>query len=70
VEAETSWRVIEQERLSLAALLEALTDEQWNSPSLCHGWRVKDVAAHVALTPQAPPGRLDAARRPVQSPGT
>ncbi len=54
MDAETSWRVIEQERLSLAALLEGLTDEQWTSPSLCDGWRVKDVAAHVALTPQAP----------------
>lgn len=54
MDAETSWRVIEQERLSLAALLENLTDDQWNTPSLCDGWRVKDVAAHVALAPQAP----------------
>ena len=54
MDAETSWRVIERERLSLAALLENLTADQWNAPSLCDGWRVKDVAAHVALTPQAP----------------
>jgi uncharacterized protein (TIGR03083 family) len=54
VDAETSWRVIEQERLSLATLLENLTDDQWNAPSLCDGWRVRDVAAHVALAPQAP----------------
>jgi uncharacterized protein (TIGR03083 family) len=54
VDAETSWRVIERERLSLAALLENLTDDQWNAPSLCDGWRVKDVAAHVAMTPQPP----------------
>jgi uncharacterized protein (TIGR03083 family) len=54
VDAETSWRVVEQERLSLAAMLEGLTDEQWNAPSLCDGWRVKDVAAHVALAPQPP----------------
>jgi uncharacterized protein (TIGR03083 family) len=52
VDAETSWSVIEQERLSLADLLEGLTDEQWNAPSLCDGWRIKDVAAHVAMTPQ------------------
>jgi uncharacterized protein (TIGR03083 family) len=52
VDAETSWRVIEQQRLSLADLLEGLSDEQWNVPSLCEGWRVKDVAAHVAMTPQ------------------
>jgi uncharacterized protein (TIGR03083 family) len=54
VDAETSWRVIEQERRSLADLLESLTDEQWNWPSLCRGWRIRDVAAHVALAPQAP----------------
>jgi uncharacterized protein (TIGR03083 family) len=54
VDAETSWRVIEQERLSLAALLENLSDDKWNAPSLCDGWRVKDVAAHVALAPQPP----------------
>jgi uncharacterized protein (TIGR03083 family) len=54
MDAETTWRVIEQERLSLAALLEGLTDDQWNSQSLCEGWRVRDAAAHVALAPQAP----------------
>lgn len=54
MDAETSWRVIERERLSLATLLEGLTDEQWNAPSMCDGWRVKDVAAHVALAPQPP----------------
>jgi uncharacterized protein (TIGR03083 family) len=54
VDAEISWRVIEQERLSLAALLENLSDDEWNAPSLCEGWRIKDVAAHVALAPQAP----------------
>jgi uncharacterized protein (TIGR03083 family) len=54
VDLETSWRVIEQERLSLAGMLEGLTDEQWNAPSLCERWRVKDVAAHVAMTPQPP----------------
>jgi uncharacterized protein (TIGR03083 family) len=58
VDAETSWRVIERERRSLADLLETLTDDQWNSPSLCDGWRVRDVAAHVAMTPL--PQRLGA----------
>jgi uncharacterized protein (TIGR03083 family) len=54
VDAETSWRVIEQERLSLADLLEGLSEDEWNTPSLCEGWRIKDVAAHVALAPQPP----------------
>lgn len=54
MDAETSWRVIEQERLSLADLLEGLSEDEWNTPSLCEGWRIKDVAAHVALAPQPP----------------
>jgi uncharacterized protein (TIGR03083 family) len=54
MDQEQSWWVIEQERLSLADLLETLTDAEWDLPSLCDGWRVKDVAAHVALAPQPP----------------
>lgn len=51
---DTMWRALEQERLSLAALLEELTPAQWETPSLCALWRVRDVAAHVAMTPTAP----------------
>ena len=35
------------ERTDLADLLETLTPEQWERPSLCEGWRVRDVVAHV-----------------------
>lgn len=35
------------ERTDLADLLASLTAEQWESPSLCEGWRVRDVVAHV-----------------------
>ena len=35
------------ERAELLALLEQLTPEQWEAASLCPGWRVRDVAAHV-----------------------
>lgn len=55
MDRERSWQVIESERLSLADLLESLTDEEWDRPSLCAGWRIRDVAAHVALASQ-PPG--------------
>jgi uncharacterized protein (TIGR03083 family) len=54
VDAEHSWQVIEDQRRSLADLLQNLTEEQWETPSLCAGWRVRDVAAHVALAPQPP----------------
>ncbi|PWV82373.1 TIGR03083 family protein [Prauserella marina] len=36
------------ERADLADLLSTLTPEQWDTPSLCEGWRVRDVVAHVA----------------------
>ncbi|MFI0408309.1 maleylpyruvate isomerase family mycothiol-dependent enzyme [Actinomadura sp. 3N508] len=35
------------ERAELAAFLETLTPEQWEAPSLCAGWRVRDVVAHM-----------------------
>lgn len=35
------------ERSDLADFLATLTPEQWESDSLCDGWRVRDVVAHV-----------------------
>ncbi|MFI0479752.1 maleylpyruvate isomerase family mycothiol-dependent enzyme [Actinomadura sp. 9N215] len=35
------------ERAELAAFLETLTPEQWEAPSLCAEWRVRDVVAHM-----------------------
>ena len=37
----------EEERGELLALTEGLTAEQWESPSLCDGWTVRDVVVHV-----------------------
>jgi uncharacterized protein (TIGR03083 family) len=54
MDAEAKWRVIAEQRRVLAGLLVGLEDEAWEMPSLCAQWRVKDVAAHVALTPQSP----------------
>ena len=35
------------EMLDLAERLAALDDEQWNAPSLCAQWRIRDVLAHL-----------------------
>ena len=35
------------ERLDFAAFLGGLTPEQWDSPTLCDKWRVRDVAVHT-----------------------
>jgi uncharacterized protein (TIGR03083 family) len=36
-----------QERSDLSAFLATLTPEEWQAPSLCAKWTVKDVVAHV-----------------------
>ena len=35
------------ERDALLELLESLDDNQWHAPTVCEGWTVKDIAAHV-----------------------
>ncbi|XVV13658.1 maleylpyruvate isomerase family mycothiol-dependent enzyme [Actinoplanes sp. CA-131856] len=55
MDEETSWTVIAEQRLTLADLLDGLSGAEWERPSLCAGWRIRDVAAHVAMAPQ-PPG--------------
>ncbi|TQM65075.1 maleylpyruvate isomerase family mycothiol-dependent enzyme [Humibacillus xanthopallidus] len=56
---EESWQVVVEQRLAIAELLAGLSDPDWEQPSLCAGWRVRDVAAHVTLIPIAPsPGSL------------
>ena len=48
----TIWHHIHDERRSLAATLAGLDVDQWEQPSLCEGWTVKEVAAHVIEHPQ------------------
>jgi uncharacterized protein (TIGR03083 family) len=56
---EESWQVVIQQRLAMAELLAGLSEADWEHPSLCAGWRVRDVAAHVTLMPIPPsPGSL------------
>ena len=55
MDVEDQWTHIEAARRSLAALLEGLSPAQWEAPSLCSEWRVRDVAAHVAMTPAGAP---------------
>ena len=40
---------IRAERERLAGLLADLSPEQWAAPSLCRGWRVQEVAAHITM---------------------
>lgn len=36
-----------EERAALLAVLADLTPEQWAAPTVCAGWSVKDIAAHL-----------------------
>lgn len=61
------WAAIDHQRLDVAHLLEGLSEEEWAHPSLCPGWQVRDVAAHLAL---AHMGRAQAAAGMVRALGS
>ncbi|HEX2170840.1 MAG TPA: maleylpyruvate isomerase family mycothiol-dependent enzyme [Dehalococcoidia bacterium] len=41
------WASVREARVRLADLLATLTPDQWERPSLCGGWKVRDVVAHL-----------------------
>lgn len=47
------WLLVHAERAALIDDLVGLTDAQWAQPSLCEGWTVHDVAAHLVANAQA-----------------
>ena len=51
---EQLWSVVEDQRRRIAAFLAYLPEGDWMQPSLCDGWTIKDVAAHLAVVPHAP----------------
>ncbi|MFE1592406.1 maleylpyruvate isomerase family mycothiol-dependent enzyme [Nocardia sp. NPDC058705] len=46
---ETIWEAVAQERSTLVELLRELPESGWETASLCEGWRVRDVVAHLVL---------------------
>jgi uncharacterized protein (TIGR03083 family) len=51
-EADAVWGAIDEQRSRTADLLEGLPAVQWEHPSLCEGWTVRHVAAHLTLQQQ------------------
>jgi uncharacterized protein (TIGR03083 family) len=49
------------ERADMADFLDSLRPEQWELPTLCTGWRVRDVVAHVVSYEEH--GKADLAKR-------
>jgi uncharacterized protein (TIGR03083 family) len=54
MDRSTVWAAVDHERASLADLLDTLTEDEWATPSLCNGWTVRDVVAHLTLTAIGP----------------
>jgi uncharacterized protein (TIGR03083 family) len=56
----TALNLARDERIEFADFLTGLTPEQWDAPTLCTGWRVRDVAAHVVSFEGMTPRELTA----------
>ncbi len=49
MDSGTIWHHIDTERAWVADLFESLTPSAWDHPSLCQGWSVRDVGAHLTF---------------------
>jgi uncharacterized protein (TIGR03083 family) len=49
------WQMIKAERASLADALAGLAEADWAQPSLCRGWTVREVVAHMVATANTTP---------------
>ncbi|MFA1546338.1 maleylpyruvate isomerase family mycothiol-dependent enzyme [Actinomadura chokoriensis] len=52
MDRDEMWRHIGEQRMAVAEALTELDPGEWEQPSLCEGWRVRDVVAHVGLAPE------------------
>ena len=52
------WPFIRAERAALIADLENVSDAAWSTPSLCAGWTVREVLAHMTSVAKMTPGRF------------
>jgi uncharacterized protein (TIGR03083 family) len=67
VDKNELWRHIHAERAVLAEALAGISEAEWDHDSLCTGWTVKDVAAHVISNPQL--GLRDVVAMGLRNPG-
>lgn len=48
--ADDDWELVRHHRLDLADALAGVDATAWDTPSLCDGWRVRDVVGHLLST--------------------
>lgn len=53
-----TWAMIHTERARVADMLDALSAEQWSADTLCRGWNVQLVAAHMMNAGEQTPSRF------------
>jgi uncharacterized protein (TIGR03083 family) len=53
-----TWQMIRAERASLVDALAQLPDSDWDRPSLCAGWTVRDVVGHMTATANMTPPKF------------
>src|ERR1700729_111090 len=58
LDRDQAWQVIDAQRQGLASLLDDLSEHEWQQPSLCDGWAVRDVAAHLTLQQLGAPAAI------------
>lgn len=58
MDRDTIWRHVHAERAALAETLASLDPDLWHHDTLCTGWTVHDLAAHVIAHPQIRPRHL------------
>jgi uncharacterized protein (TIGR03083 family) len=53
-----TWSLIHGERAALAGDLAGVEASRWSTPSLCAGWSVHDMLAHMLATAEETPARF------------
>lgn len=56
--AKDIWQLVHSERDALAADLEGVSDDRWDTASLCDRWTVREVVAHLTATAMMTPPKF------------
>jgi uncharacterized protein (TIGR03083 family) len=55
---DEGWQAVDTQRTALADLLDTLGPHEWATPSLCEGWTVREVAAHLSMAATVRTGQV------------
>ncbi len=58
MDRDQTFAALRAHRVALAEQLTELDDAQWETPSRCAGWRVRDVIGHLISVQRVPSWKL------------